>query len=93
MLVKATDKYEELNLKDRELDRIPKAGEKFEISEERYEVLTKTNKYNVAFVEKVKETEEIKSISKETIAKKQERRNKNDNEVVRKMSKTNTSTK
>ena len=45
MLVKATDKYEKLNLKDIELGRIPKQGEQFEISKERYEVLTKTNKF------------------------------------------------
>lgn len=53
MLVRATDKYEKLNLKDSELDRIPKAGEEFEVSEERYQVLTKTNKFNAVFVEKV----------------------------------------
>lgn len=54
MLVKATDKYEKLNLQDNELKRIPKAGEEWEISEERYEVLTKTNKYNEIFVERAK---------------------------------------
>ena len=53
MLVKATDKYEKLNIQDNELGRIPKAGEEWEISEERYNVLTKTNKYNTVFVEKV----------------------------------------
>lgn len=53
MLVRATDKYEKLNLKDIKLDRIPKAGEEFEISEERYQVLTETNKFNAVFVEKV----------------------------------------
>ena len=57
MLVRATDKYEKLNLKDNELDRIPKAGEEFEVSKERYEVLTKTNSCKVAFVEKVEEVE------------------------------------
>lgn len=58
MLVKATDKYEKLNLQDNELGRIPKPGEQFEISEERYEVLTKTNRFNEVFVEKVEETKE-----------------------------------
>ena len=57
MLVKATDKYEKLNLKDNELNRIPKAGEQWEISEERYEVLTKTNRFHEVFVEKVEEVE------------------------------------
>jgi hypothetical protein len=53
MLVKATDKYVKLNIQDNELGRIPKQGEEWEISEERYKVLTKTNKYNTVFVEKV----------------------------------------
>lgn len=53
MLVKATDKYEKLNIQDNELGKIPKQGEEWEISEERYNVLTKTNKYNTVFVEKV----------------------------------------
>lgn len=60
MKVKATNKYEEMNLKDIELDRIPKAGEEFEVSKERFEVLTKTNKYNAIFVEKVEEIEVAK---------------------------------
>lgn len=54
MLVKATDKYEKLNIQDNELGRIPKTGEEWEVSEERYNVLTKTNKYNTVFVEKVR---------------------------------------
>ena len=54
---KATDKYEKLNLQDNELGRIPKEGEKFEVSEERYEVLTKTNRFHEVFVEKVEEVE------------------------------------
>ena len=55
MKVKATDEYVKRNLKDKELDRIPKAGEVFEVSKERYEVLTKTNTFGVVFVEKVEE--------------------------------------
>ena len=74
MKVKTTDKYEKLNIKDIELDRIPKEGEEFEISEERYEVLTKINKFNAVFVEKVKEIKEaetaIKKVEKETAVKK-----------------------
>ena len=57
MKVRATDKYEKLNIKDNELGRIPKQGEEFEVSEERFKVLTQTNKFNVAFVEKVEEVE------------------------------------
>ena len=57
MKVRATDKYEKLNIKDNELGRIPKQGEEFEVSEERFKVLTQTNKFNVAFVEQVEEVE------------------------------------
>ena len=42
MLVKATNKYKELNLKDNELGRIPKEGEQWELTEERYKVKTET---------------------------------------------------
>ncbi len=64
MLVKATDQYKKLNLKDIELGRIPKEGEQFEVSEERYKVLTKTNKFNVVFVERVEKTKEIETATK-----------------------------
>lgn len=64
MLVRATDKYKKLNIKDNELGRIPKIGEEFEVSEERYKVLTQTNKFNEIFVEKVEEAEEIETATK-----------------------------
>ena len=74
MKVKATDKYEKLNLKDKELDRIPKVGEIFEVTKERYEVLTKKNKFNEVFVEEIKEEEQtetaIKKVKTETAVKK-----------------------
>lgn len=77
MLVKATDKYEKLNLKDIELGRIPKQGEQFEISKERYEVLTKTNKFNAVFVEKVEEIETAtKKVNAETAVKKTRKKSK-----------------
>lgn len=57
MKVKATDEYVKRNLKDKELDRIPKAGELFEVSKERYEVLINNNPFNAVFVEKVEEVE------------------------------------
>lgn len=53
MKVKATNKYKELNLQDKELKRIPNEGEEFEISGERYEVLKGNNPYKVVFVEAV----------------------------------------
>ena len=64
MLVKATDKYEKLNLKDHELGRIPKEGEKFEVTKERYKVLTQTNKFNEVFVEKIEKIEEVETATK-----------------------------
>lgn len=71
MKVRATDKYEKLNIKDNELDRIPKQGEEFEISEERFKVLTQTNKFNVVFVEKVEEVETaVKKVKTEKAVKK-----------------------
>ena len=57
MLVKATNKYEELNVEDKELKRVPIKGETFEVTEERYKVLSGENKWKVAFVEEVKTTE------------------------------------
>lgn len=77
MLVRATDKYEKLNLKDNELGRIPKKGEDFEVSEERFEVLTKTNKYKAVFVERVEEVETAtKKVEAETAVKKTRKKTK-----------------
>ena len=77
MLVRATDKYEKLNLKDNELGRIPKKGEEFEVSEERFKVLTKTNKYKTVFVEKVEMVETaIKEVETETAVKKTRKKTK-----------------
>ena len=58
MKVKATDEYVKRNLKDKELDRIPVAGEIFEVSKERYEVLTGNNPFNAIFVEKLENYKE-----------------------------------
>lgn len=71
MLVEATNKYEELKIKDKELNRVPKEGEKFEVTEERFKVLSKNNKYNATFVKKVEEIETAKKeIKAETAVKK-----------------------
>lgn len=67
MKVKATNKYQELNVEDKELRRIPKVGEEFEVSGERYEILKGNNKYNAVFVqavEVVKEPVEIETATK-----------------------------
>ena len=55
MRVKALDTYKKFNIKDTELGRIPEPGEEFEITKERFEVLTTTNKYNKVFVEEIEE--------------------------------------
>lgn len=60
MLVKATNKYKELNVKDKILNKIPEAGEEFEVTEKRFKELTETNQYNTIFVERV-EVEEIET--------------------------------
>lgn len=65
MLVKATDKYEKLNIKDLELNKIPKKGEMFEVSEKRYKILTKENEYHEIFVEEIEEVKERNSCEKE----------------------------
>lgn len=75
--VKALDTYEKNSIKDKELDRIPKAGEIFEVSEERLDILLGNNDYDVPFVEIIKEkpkkinkailTKEDKNIEKEDI--------------------------
>lgn len=72
MKVKALDTYKKLGIKDNELDRIPESGEIFEVTKERYEVLTSNNKYNEVFVEEVKEIVETatKKIKTEKAVKK-----------------------
>lgn len=57
MKVRATKKYEELKVDDAELKRMPKEGEEFEVSEERFNILNGNNSYKVIFVEKVEEIE------------------------------------
>ena len=55
MKVRATGKYEELNVSDGVLGRIPKQGEVFEVDETRFKTLNGNNGYNAIFVEKVEE--------------------------------------
>lgn len=77
MLVKATNKYKILNIKDNELGKIPEEGEQWKITKERYEILTKANKFNVKFVEKVEEVETAtKRIKAETAVKKTRKKTK-----------------
>lgn len=59
--VKALDTYEKNNIVDSELKIIPKEGYEFDVSEERYRILTKDNKQNLKFVEKVKKEKPIEN--------------------------------
>lgn len=62
--VKATRAYKDLDLIDMQLGYIPKRGEEFTISYERYTLLNnpKNNKYNKQFVELIKEISKEKEV-------------------------------
>lgn len=57
--VRALNTYEKNNVIDNELRIIPKEGYEFEVTEERYKILTKDNKLNLKFVEKVKKEKTV----------------------------------
>lgn len=61
MLVRATNKYKKLNLIDNLLKRIPEEGEIFEVTEERFKVLTENNKFNEIFVKKIEEEKDVET--------------------------------
>ena len=77
MRVKATDKYKKLNIQDKELKRVLEAGEIFEISKERYIVLTQKNEFNEVFVEKVEENNKIETTNKKITSEKAIKRKRN----------------
>ncbi len=52
--VKATDMYKKLNKHDNELGRMPEEGEEWEVTEDRYKVLSGENRYKAVFVKKVR---------------------------------------
>lgn len=57
--VKALDTYSRLNVKDKELNYVPKEGEEFYVSKERLDVLLGSNSYNTAFVKLVPEDKKL----------------------------------
>lgn len=65
-LVEALDTYEKKNIIDNGLGRVPKAGEQFEVSKERLDVLLGNNTHNAVFVKLVEkeETKPTKNIKK-----------------------------
>lgn len=81
MKVKATNKFNELNVRPEELNKIPKEGEIFEVTEERFKVLTGGNRFEKIFVEEFIETPVEGEKEQEDKEKKDE---KNKNEEVKK---------
>lgn len=64
-LVEALDTYERYSITDSVLNRIPKATERFEVTEERLKVLLGDNNHNKEFVKivrKVQKDEKQKAI-------------------------------
>lgn len=53
--VKALDTYEKLNIKDEQLNIIPKKGKTFQVTEDRLKVLLGDNRYHEVFVEIVED--------------------------------------
>lgn len=76
--VRALPVYEQQHIQDSTLGYVPYAGEIFEVSEERYKVLSGNNEFNMKFVELVEEVETTKKeVEKETTAKKPTKAKKN----------------
>lgn len=71
--VEALDTYEKFNITDSELGRVPKAGEQFEITKERLNILAGNNAMNKVFVKVV---EPVKEIKKAVLPKKETKRKK-----------------
>lgn len=65
MKVKATGEYQKRNLTDAVLGRTPKEGEEFEVTEERFKVLSGNNPFKAIFVKAVEEKKEIEVAKKE----------------------------
>lgn len=75
MKVRATAEYEKRNIKDEGLDKIPKEGEVFEVSEERFNVLNGNNKYKIVFVTKIEEPTVEQNIIESKVEKAIKKRN------------------
>lgn len=64
ILVEALETYEKNKIRDKELNRIPKKGEQFKVTEKRFEELLGKNDYQLVFVKKVVEKKETTTKSK-----------------------------
>ena len=70
MKVRATNQYKKLGLRSKELKRIPKEGEEFEVTEERFKILSGANPFKVPFVESLSKEENTSETEKKTKKKK-----------------------
>ena len=68
-LVEALDTYKTHNIQDNTLGRIPKAGERFEVTKDRLDVLLGKNAHNLVFVKVIEEPKKEEK-PKKTIKKK-----------------------
>lgn len=66
-LVEALPIYEENQIKDKELDRIPKAGEQWIVTNERKNILTGDNTRNKVFVKVIEEVKEEQKENKKVV--------------------------
>ena len=66
-LVEALPIYEENQIKDKELNRIPKTGEQWIVTNERKNILTGNNTHNKVFVKVIEEVKEEQKENKEEI--------------------------
>lgn len=64
--VEALDTYKKKLIKDKELGRIPKVGEQFEVSKERLDILLGNNRYGIAFVKEIIKEDKEKTKSKKS---------------------------
>lgn len=81
--VRATDKYEnglsDKKVEDNELGYVPKEGEIFEVTEERFNKLNGNNIYGLVFVEKVEEEKKEEKKPKTETKKKTSKKKISDN--------------
>ena len=66
-LVKATSESARRRLKVKELGRIAEEGEVFEVTEERFKVLTGNNRFHSQFVVEIPKTESDELLKRETV--------------------------
>lgn len=71
--VEALDTYQKFNVKDNELGRVPKAGEQFEVTKERLNILMGNNQAGRTYV---KILEPVEEVEKAVLPKKETRRKK-----------------